>query len=227
VNRVKQHFEEEAGRFDELVSRLIPGYGDMIDALVAAIPGGGKDAIRVIDLGSGTGTVALNVLKRFPRARVTCVDFARSMIEVSKKRLSAYAGVLFAVDNFQKLDFGNGFDAVVSSLALHHLPADRDKREFYRKIFDALVPGGCFWNADLVLASGDRMQRVYTESWKAFMKKSVPQAEIENVWMKKYADEDRPAVLMDQCRWLAEIGFAEVDVVWKYYNFAVYGGFKS
>ncbi len=31
---------------------------------------------------------------------------------------------------------------------------------------------------------------------------------------------------MDQLAWLAEIGFTDVDVVWKYYNFAVYGGRK-
>jgi tRNA (cmo5U34)-methyltransferase len=31
---------------------------------------------------------------------------------------------------------------------------------------------------------------------------------------------------MDQLAWLAEIGFSEVDVVWKYFNFAVYGGRK-
>ena len=35
-----------------------------------------------------------------------------------------------------------------------------------------------------------------------------------------------PAPLMAQLRWLAEIGFSNVDVIWKYYNFAVYGGAK-
>jgi hypothetical protein len=26
--------------------------------------------------------------------------------------------------------------------------------------------------------------------------------------------------------WMSEIGFADADVIWKYYNFAVYGGVK-
>ena len=39
-------------------------------------------------------------------------------------------------------------------------------------------------------------------------------------------EEDRPAVLMEQLSWLKDLGFADVDVVWKYYSFAVYGGRK-
>lgn len=39
-------------------------------------------------------------------------------------------------------------------------------------------------------------------------------------------EEDRPAKLIEQLNWLAEIGFTDVDVIWKYYNFAVYGGLK-
>jgi tRNA (cmo5U34)-methyltransferase len=31
---------------------------------------------------------------------------------------------------------------------------------------------------------------------------------------------------MNQLDWLREIGFKEVDVVWKYYQGAVYGGLK-
>jgi hypothetical protein len=35
------------------------------------------------------------------------------------------------------------------------------------------------------------------------------------------------AKLIDQLKWLAEIGFDDVDVLWKQYNFAVYGGAKG
>jgi tRNA (cmo5U34)-methyltransferase len=58
------------------------------------------------------------------------------------------------------------------------------------------------------------------------MRREISQQEIEEKWIPNYEDDDRPAKLMDQLAWLAEIGFSEVDVVWKYYNFAVYGGRK-
>jgi tRNA (cmo5U34)-methyltransferase len=227
MNRVKRHFEDEAGQFDSLILKLIPFYAEMVEALVRSVPCDEKEAIRVVDLGSGTGTVAWHVLKRFPLAQVTCVDFAESMLEAARAKLSSFKNVRYVAADFRDAGLDLGCDAVVSSLALHHLPSDADKRAFYGKIFDSLNPGGCFYNADMVLAANDRLQRLYLEKWKAFMKKSIPEEEIEKVWMKKYADEDRPAVWTAQCRWLSDIGFADVDVVWKYYNFAVFGGVKK
>lgn len=51
--------------------------------------------------------------------------------------------------------------------------------------------------------------------------------DINNNWLVKYRNEDKPARLLDQIKWLEEIGFSDVDILWKYYNFAVYGGLKT
>jgi len=58
------------------------------------------------------------------------------------------------------------------------------------------------------------------------MLRSVPEEEIDGKWIAKYHAEDRPARVMDQLTWMSEIGFSGVDVLWKYCNFAVYGGTK-
>jgi tRNA (cmo5U34)-methyltransferase len=58
------------------------------------------------------------------------------------------------------------------------------------------------------------------------MKRHVAEEEINNKWLQQYQEEDRPAKLMDQIAWLTNLGFGDVDVIWKYYNFAVYGGRK-
>jgi tRNA (cmo5U34)-methyltransferase len=58
------------------------------------------------------------------------------------------------------------------------------------------------------------------------MRRTISSEEIDDKWIPKYETEDHPAKLTDQLRWLTEIGFTDVDVIWKYYNFAVYGGAK-
>ena len=58
------------------------------------------------------------------------------------------------------------------------------------------------------------------------MSRTISAEEIDSKWLAKYEKEDRPAVLLDQLTWLKEIGFADIDVIWKYHNFAVYGGVK-
>jgi len=35
------------------------------------------------------------------------------------------------------------------------------------------------------------------------------------------------APVEDQCRWLREIGFDDVDCYWKYFELAIFGGMRS
>jgi tRNA (cmo5U34)-methyltransferase len=226
MDAIKKHFEEEAREFDGIITRLIPGYAQMIEALVAAIPFEVSTPLRFIDLGCGTGTVAEFVLDRFPNAQATCLDLAENMITMAQTKLMRHRRVNYVVGDFDSLECDGQYDAVLSSLALHHLVAEDDKRRFYDRIFKALRSGGVFYNADVVLGSSDLLQALYMQRWCAFMRLNVPQEEIEAKWIPKYEAEDRPAKLTDHLAWLVESGFSEVDVIWKRYNFAVYGGSK-
>ncbi len=227
MDEIKKHFDEEAHEFDRIVLKLIPHYEEMISALVTAIPFETSAEIRVADLGCGTGSIAKKVKETFPHAHVTCVDIAENMIETAKKKLSPYSGIRYQVSDFYRFYFTDRYDVVLSSLALHHLATDEDKQVFYGKIYNALSPGGVLYNADVVLASSSLLQEAYMGQWKNFMSRNVSRQEIEDKWIPKYREEDRPARLMDQLAWLGKIGFVNTDVVWKYYNFAVYGGAKS
>jgi len=224
---VKKHFEEEASEFDSIILKLVPHYTQMIDALVSSIPFKNTDSINIIDLGCGTGYVSMNLKERFPNSKLTCLDFAENMIAQAKIRMKKYKDVTFYLEDIRKFEFDKKYDAVVSSLALHHLETNKDKIKFYKKIFDALEPEGVFYNSDIILGSNEALHRLYLNKWKEFMAKSLPGDEIEDTWMAKHHKEDRPEVLLDQIYWLKDIGFKQIDIIWKYYNFAVYGGTKS
>ena len=223
---VKKHFEEEASEFDSIILMLVPHYTQMIETLVSAIPFDNKDPIKIIDLGCGTGYVSMNIKERFPNSSLTCLDFAENMIVKAKIRLGKYKDVTFILKDIRKFEFDKKYHAVVSSLALHHLETKKDKIKFYKKIFDALEPGGVFYNSDIILGSNQYLHQLYLSKWKEFMERSLPGNEIEDTWMVKHHKEDRPEILLDQLSWLEDIGFKEIDVLWKYYNFAVYGGTK-
>lgn len=225
--RIAAHFDGEAPIFDELIVKLIPRYAEMIDALVGMLPFAASDAVRVLDLGCGTGGVGARVLQQFPRASITCVDVAPSMVEGARAKLDASREPRFVCGDFRAgLDLGP-FDAIASSLALHHLETDEAKRAFYRDLLQALVPGGVFWNADVVLGSSADEQARYLERWTGFMAANVGEREAQDVWLPKHRDEDRPARLVDHLRWLQEAGFVDVDVAWKWFGFAVYGGRRA
>ncbi len=227
MEKVKQHFEEEAQEFDAIIRRLIPNYEQMLDALVIALPFNQYQAIRAVDLGCGTGTIARRIKDVYPLAQVTYVDISEKMLQIAQGKLGKAGDDLrYQLANFEDYEFDVTYDVAVSSLALHHLISDDDKIKFYKKIYDCLTLGGVFYNADVILGSSSDLQERYMEKWREYMHLQVSAEEIERKWIPQYYDEDHPANLMSQLNWLQNVGFEEVDVVWKYYNFSVYGGRK-
>lgn len=227
MDKIKKHFEEEAKEFDQIILRLVPFYKEMVDALVSAIPFEKSDPVAVMDVGCGTGTIASRIKENFPNAKITCLDLAENMIEMARIKMREYNNVSYIVDDFSHFVFERKYDAIVSSLALHHLATDEDKKRFYKKAFDHLTNRGVFYNADVVLGSNSHLEEVQMSKWKEFMSQTVSLEEIENKWVPKYYEEDRPAKLIDHLKWLEDIGFADVDVIWKYCKGAVFGGLKN
>ena len=81
-----------------------------------------------MDLGCGTGNVSLAVKERFPRSKLTCVDLAENMIEMARTKLFKYSDIEYQIGNFSTLNFSNNYDVIISSLALHHLKSDEEKK---------------------------------------------------------------------------------------------------
>jgi len=224
IETVKDHFEKEADEFDKIILNLIPHYPEMIEALVLSIPFEKDQQIKVIDLGCGTGTIAYKIKTTFPHSQISCLDIAENMIKMAQIKLGENSD--YYINDFYGFNFDKKYDVIISSLALHHLADDEDKKMFYRKIYNALTDNGIFYNADVVLGSNNHLQDLYMAKWKIFMEKTVSLDEIEKKWMVKYKAEDRPTSLINHIDWLKEIGFKNIDVVWKYYNYCVYGGYK-
>jgi tRNA (cmo5U34)-methyltransferase len=224
IENIKKHFENESKEYDEIILKLIPHYNEMIEALVLSIPFEKDRQISVIDLGCGTGTVAYKIKTAFPNSKISCLDIAENMIKMAQ--IKTGEDIDYYINDFYEFDFDKKYDVIISSLALHHLANDDDKKMFYGKIYNALTDNGVFYNADVVTGSNSHLQDLYMAKWKAFMAKNVSSDEIENKWIVKYKAEDRPTCLINHINWLKEIGYKDIDVVWKYYNYCVYGGYK-
>ena len=125
----------------------------MIESMISAIPYNDSDRFNVLDLGSGTGNVSLALKQKFQYANISCIDIAENMIEMAKLKLDKYNDIEYYTGDFSEFKFEKKYDVVVSSLALHHIKTDEEKKEFYSKIYELLNPGGIFLNSDSVLGS--------------------------------------------------------------------------
>jgi demethylmenaquinone methyltransferase/2-methoxy-6-polyprenyl-1,4-benzoquinol methylase/phosphoethanolamine N-methyltransferase len=110
-----------------------------------------KPGDHVLDVGCGPGDVILIAKAQVgPHGQAVGIDAAPEMIEVARQK-AARAGqdVDFKVALIEKLPFPDGsFDAVLSSLMMHHLPDDI-KREGLAEVRRVLKPGGCLMIVDM------------------------------------------------------------------------------
>jgi tRNA (cmo5U34)-methyltransferase len=169
---IKEHFERAAKDFDRNFIRFAPGYEEAIEALVCAMPFRKGSRISVADLGCGTGNIAAAVLKRYPGARVSCVDLSDNMISLAKAKLGRSKNVEFHTADLRDYKFTRKYDAVVSSLVIHHIEG-KDKTLFYRKIFGCLKKGGVFYNSDITRGSNRYLQDMYIQKWIEFLPRAV------------------------------------------------------
>lgn len=225
MSDLKKHFNQEAEAFDQQVLKNIPKYPEMLTALINAIPDNRTNP-KILDLGCGTGNITLKVLERFPKAEVTCLDLSENMIQIAKEKLSEYDSITYVIDDFTKTEITDKYDVILSSLALHHIPNDEKKEEMYKAIHDALIEEGVFYNADVVLGNSDYNNKlnemIATED---MLNNGVTKDEILEHKGKRDAN-DIPTSIYNHIKMLENVGFREIDIIWKYYSNTVYGGKK-
>lgn len=226
MNDIKQHFEKEAHAFDDIMLKLSPYYTQMIDAVITMALAAAPEHPLIMDLGSGTGNVSREILKRCPDAKLTCLDISENMLNISKERLRTYSSVQYVNSSVEDAKFTDEFDVIISSLALHHVKTDKEKQFVYQKIYTALKPQGVFFNADIITSANELWQKIYRQKWIEYMQKSVSLDEINQKWIPRHEQFDSPKVLNDELRMLKNAGFQSTEVAWKYFNSAVYGAQK-
>lgn len=106
---------------------------------------------KVLDLGAGTGLELIHLFELFPNADVTVIDITENMLEELNKRSFANHVETICGDFFE-VDFGNKYDAVISTSALHHFK-EEEKIILYKKILDCLKRNGQFINCDKIALS--------------------------------------------------------------------------
>jgi len=108
-----------------------------------------RDGHRVLDVGCGTGTLAILAKQRAPGADVAGVDPDPRVLGLAREKAAA-AGVALelAVGFADALPYADGaFDRVLSSLVFHHLDR-RTKRRAAAEVWRVLRPGGTFRMVD-------------------------------------------------------------------------------
>jgi len=202
---VRQHLRLDVADYDRTIRRFIPGYETMLgvaaDAVAAVTPG------RVLDLGAGTAALSECVLERTAQETVVELwDVDEEMLEQASARLERFGHravrrVRSYLDPFPECD------AIMASLALHHIPDMAQKSELYQRAHAAIRPGGVLVNADATMPAPKPQRTQLFVEWAAHMvRQGLPEAD---AWkhFEEWSEEDTYQPLDVEVGALEDAGF--------------------
>ena len=167
---------------------------------------------RVLDLGTGDGALLALLRSKWPDIEAVALDFSPAMLDAARERFEGDAAVSIVEHDLDRPlpDLG-AFDTVVSSFAIHHL-ADPRKRALAGEVFALLEPSGRFANLEHVSSPSERLHHEFLAA------------------LDTHPDDEDPsnklAPLEVQLAWLSDVGFEDVDCLWKWRELALMVGTK-
>jgi len=199
-----EHVHRYLGRADEYPRRA---EGESV--LLEHVP---RDARRILDLGTGDGRLLALLQGDRPEMLGVGLDFSELMLAAARERFAGDERIeLVEHDLAKPLPALGRFDAVVSSMAIHHLEHER-KRSLYGEIVDLLEAGGVFANFEHVASATHRLHLAFFAAIGEPLEQEDP--------------SDRLLDVETQLRWLRELGFDDVDCYWKWLEMALLAAVK-
>ena len=163
-----------------------------------------RSGARVLDLGCGTGLELGYYFAVNPTAVVTGIDLAGDMLKALEakfpdKKLTLVHGSYFDVP------LGEGcYDAVVSVESLHHFTA-AEKLPLYKKLWNALKPGGFFILTDYFALSDAEERRCREELLRLKAEQGLTDSAFYHF--------DTPLTVEHETDCLMDAGFSRVELL--------------
>lgn len=215
---VATHLGIDLAEYDARIRTFIPNYDEMLDTAAAAVP---AKAREIIDLGTGTGALAVRCLEKAAQARITGIDLDPEILKAAARRLGGRGTLICSTFSRAPLP---ACDAVVASFSLHHLQTRSAKSNLYRRIHGALRRRGVFIIVDCNPASNPGLAREQRQAWKLHLQRSYSPAKAEE-FLLAWSSEDTYVPLEAEIKLLDSSGF-RVEILWRKGAFAVLMGMR-
>jgi ubiquinone/menaquinone biosynthesis C-methylase UbiE len=205
---VSSHLKVEAAQYDSEILRLVPHYRSLLEAATDAVEHLVNPNAHLLDVGSGTGSLAYALCSRLSRVRVTLLDVDGEMLKEAAKRLGSFS----AQTTFLKSDFSAPFpmaDAAVASLSLHHVHDAKEKVETYRRLRHSCRT---LVSADAFVCEEKNLRELTMARWAQHLVKHGDSQAQATARFSQWAVEDRYYSLEQEFSFLRAAGFESVDV---------------
>lgn len=227
---IESRFDQDVERF----SNMDTGQVTTLDApltmelCTSAAKQVAPEARELLDIGCGAGNYTLKMLSKIPNLNCTLNDLSGPMLDRAFERVSAQtSGSITTLQmDMRNLELENEkYDIVLAAATLHHLRGDEEWLLMFRKIFNSLKPGGCFWISDLIKHDSHELNILFENQYGAYLE-TIGGPEYRKKVFDYISYEDTPRSIGFQFQMMREAGFRNLEVLHKNLCFAAFGGIK-
>lgn len=209
--------------FDDMLSRSIPFYAQVIDCMAAILRQKARSGTTVYDLGCATGTTLLELARRLPDLNLHFVglDNAPAMLAKALRKAEMYrksALVSFREDDITRAELPDGGVLLCNYTLQFIRPLTRP--QFVRRLFEALPAGGLLLVSEKVISHDPMLNRAYIDLYHQFkLRQGYSELEIS---AKREALENIliPFSIGENLELLTRAGFSSVETFFQWFNFA-------
>jgi tRNA (cmo5U34)-methyltransferase len=223
----RQHFDLMADQYDELFVTHMHTYDTTHEMILTMLPFPREDVLRVLELGVGTGNLTSKVLDCFPQSTVVGYDLSSEMLARARAKLASVgARVQLHEGDISQIVFPGPFDAVISAIAVHHVPPPTKPILFHR-LYDALRPGGALVLGDAFQAATPTLGERYRDlSMAALARQGIMETPVSDAYRRRNSQPSggSSTSLQKYLLWMQQARFVNVDCVWKHFGRAVVYG---
>lgn len=223
----RQHFDLMADQYDELFVTHMHAYDQTHEMILTMLPFTQPDEPRILELGTGTGNLMQKLLDRFPHSTAVGYDLSGEMLARARAKLAPYGKrVQLHQGDISQQSFPGPFDAVISAIAVHHVPPP-DKPALFHRLYEALRPGGVLVLGDAFQAATPALAERYRHlSKQALEHQGIVETPVYTAYRSRNSQPSggSSAHLQEYLLWMEQAGFCQVDCVWKYLARAVVYG---
>ena len=216
---MEEQFNLAAREYDSGRRLFIPCFDEYYEKTTAFAASFIGKPQRIVDLGSGTGLLAMYYCRHLPEAEYVLVDVAGEMLEVAGKRFAGMNNIRFQIMDYTRGLPEGRFDLVISALSIHHLE-DELKAELFCNIKQKLPRGCWFINYDQFCCESPAMDKYVNEYWiSGLYSGGLSATELER-WQER-RKLDRECSVADELAMLKNSGFANAECIYRCGKFAV------
>lgn len=219
-------FDENVARvFDDMISRSIPLYADVQRSIPVLAELLAHHPIKVVDLGCSTGTSLIHMARALPHRdlELVGVDNSAAMLEKCREKLSA-AGLENKIATYQadicQFEFSDA--SIVLMIYTLQFVDVQIRPQILRRIRDSIRPDGFLLVSEKVAHADPVVDEALIELYFEF-KRRQGYSELE-ISRKRDALENVlvPLTIQENTDLLTAAGFARIELLLKWFNFATF-----